>query len=162
MPLGARIFKRGFVDETEADHEDVRVVITDRSDPSEVVLARSVKDFQLDVVTLVLRLSLVSVNHGRRQSLWKLVLAISYEKRRLADTAVADDYDFDLVVLCISPEHWQGVLHVVRRTKENLVRTVRVVGGRYRLVGADASTLVASSISSSADKRAALLGCERP
>ena len=65
-------------------------------------------------------------------------------------------------MLRISPEHWQGLLHVVRRAKENLVRTVRVVGGRYRLVGADASTLVASSISSSADKRAALFGCERP
>lgn len=78
MPLGARIFKRSFVDETEADHEDVGIVITDRSDTSKVVLARCVEDFQQDVVTLVLRLALVRINDGRRQSLRKLVLAISY------------------------------------------------------------------------------------
>jgi hypothetical protein len=78
VPLGARIFKRGFVDETEADHEDVGIVITDRSDTSKVVLARCVEDFQLDVVTFVLRLALVRINDGRRQSLRKLVLTISY------------------------------------------------------------------------------------
>ena len=110
----------------------------------------------------MLRLAHVRVDDSRRQTLWKLVLAISYKERRLADTAVADDDDFNLVELCISPEHWQGVLLVVRRAKENLIRAVRVVGGRYRLVGADASTLVASSIPSSADKCAALFGCERP
>jgi hypothetical protein len=110
MPLSTRICQRVLVYKTEADYDDVCFVVTNRSHPLKILMARCVKDIYNYLPTAKASNALVSLKNGRGLFIWKLFGAVSYHEASFANGTVTDDDHFEVFKIAdFCAERWQFV-----------------------------------------------------